>query len=639
MMQNEPSSPRLIAALRYAEAGIPVFPCVVNGKNPAVPRGFYAATTDPEVIKKWWAEADYNIGLYLEPAGLCVIDVDGIDGRIWLEGANLPPTFTVATPSGGFHLYYKGSLPSTASRLAPSVDTRGRGSYVLAPPSVIDGREYWVAAMGDAAGLPTEIGTQLNHEHPRLEAPEHAVIDSEWMLDLAREELQALVAKGDVAVEGQGGDDRTYRLAAHLFDMGLSQGATADLINTFWAPYCDPPWEPEQVETIVGHAWRYKLNEHGCRALPDPASWNVEQYPPPPEPEPEPTYPSFSRASEVAKRPPEPIEWLWEDRIPLNMGTLLMGDGGAGKTTALENLAVAIAAGLPLWGKETTKRPVYMIVGEDTEKYVTNNLEAIAEFMDAPQGALDNIHVISTLQHEISGGHTLAQITEDGGLSDTPFMRHIASQLVAGCVLMVDPLAEFVEFDRNKDAAARALGTGWVRALNRAGITVIISDHPSTAGMARGDYVGGSRHMRSGFAVHAALIAEDWIEQHRNMVFSFKRIRYAAEHNIELVRGASPAFFEHGGPKHTPTDCERAVYRHAYGRLQFGGEINVTDRGDHGPSEIVIAISTPERRYTKEAVKDALTALCIRRWLAKGDKGYRLGPDAPDVDEMETGLQ
>ena len=45
----------LAAALNYAGKHLPVFPCQPRDKTPAVARGFHAATTNPETIKRYWA--------------------------------------------------------------------------------------------------------------------------------------------------------------------------------------------------------------------------------------------------------------------------------------------------------------------------------------------------------------------------------------------------------------------------------------------------------------------------------------------------------------------------------------------------------------------------------------------------------
>ncbi|MFZ2480171.1 MAG: bifunctional DNA primase/polymerase, partial [Propioniciclava sp.] len=49
-------SPRLtLAARSLAAAGVPVFPCVVEGKRPLTRRGFLDASSDPEQVAAWWS--------------------------------------------------------------------------------------------------------------------------------------------------------------------------------------------------------------------------------------------------------------------------------------------------------------------------------------------------------------------------------------------------------------------------------------------------------------------------------------------------------------------------------------------------------------------------------------------------------
>ena len=77
----------LAAALKYAGEHLPVFPCVPAGKTPTVARGFHAATTNPETIKRYWRIADRNIGIPTgSVSGFWVLDIDGDDGETTLRG-------------------------------------------------------------------------------------------------------------------------------------------------------------------------------------------------------------------------------------------------------------------------------------------------------------------------------------------------------------------------------------------------------------------------------------------------------------------------------------------------------------------------------------------------------------------------
>ena len=207
-------------ARRYAEAGIPVFPCRVGGKEPATSRGFKDATTDLGQIDRWWNEADYNIGLEPEKAGWAVIDIDDLNSWENLNGDRptgqnnqnelrthhrsfSSDTYTVGTPRGGRHLYYQGSLPASVEKLGRGIDTRGRGSYVLVPPCVVNGRPYTVLDDRDPAPLPAWIAERLGHsERTRAEAPANVTWDDPETVAWAIEFIKADIAKNGEPIDG-----------------------------------------------------------------------------------------------------------------------------------------------------------------------------------------------------------------------------------------------------------------------------------------------------------------------------------------------------------------------------------------------------------------------------------------------------
>src|SRR3954469_9654613 len=66
------------AAIRFANLGIPVFPCVPGGKQPLTPNGFHDATSSARAVHHWWQRTpDANIGLPTgDSTGILVVDID-----------------------------------------------------------------------------------------------------------------------------------------------------------------------------------------------------------------------------------------------------------------------------------------------------------------------------------------------------------------------------------------------------------------------------------------------------------------------------------------------------------------------------------------------------------------------------------
>jgi hypothetical protein len=172
-MRRVASEPSLAAAaLRYANLGIPVFPCVPGGKQPLTPNGFHDATSSAALVQHWWQRnPEANIGLPTGAiTGVVVVDVDihpagsGFAAFERARSADLSEGWgwLVRTPSGGLHAYYPATLETEQrSWQAPTahVDFRGDGGYVIAPPStiVIDGRPTTYAIIAVAHHAPRPI--------------------------------------------------------------------------------------------------------------------------------------------------------------------------------------------------------------------------------------------------------------------------------------------------------------------------------------------------------------------------------------------------------------------------------------------------------------------------------------------------
>ena len=152
---SDMDSSLLDVALRYAGLGYAVFPCRVGSKQPLVPHGFRDATTDVAQIEAWWAQwPDANVAITAR--GLLVVDVDPQAGS-WPNEQEQATELLMAgavsqTPRGGRHYVFRRppgkEWKCSAGQLAPGVDIRTDGGYVVVPPSrTTDGAYRWVPGL------------------------------------------------------------------------------------------------------------------------------------------------------------------------------------------------------------------------------------------------------------------------------------------------------------------------------------------------------------------------------------------------------------------------------------------------------------------------------------------------------------
>jgi hypothetical protein len=240
----------LASALDYASVGWQVIPlhhpvedgcscrreCASPFKHPRTRNGLDDATTDPTTIRRWWERGPWsNIGIVTGArSGLVVLDVDGpagLDNWDELEDRHgtTPSSFLVTTPRGGIHLYlaHPGRrVPNSAGKLAPNVDVRGDGGYVVAPPSRSTGGRAWRQWTG--AGCEGWVdGTAVLAPMPEWMSPPEATVPRSGLLRRAggsRYARTALDAEcGQVALAPVGQRNDTLNRAA--FNLGTLIGA------------------------------------------------------------------------------------------------------------------------------------------------------------------------------------------------------------------------------------------------------------------------------------------------------------------------------------------------------------------------------------------------------------------------------
>ena len=179
---KEPASLR-DAALAYAARGFRVVPlhfpdqsaqgvrcscrdlaCAAIGKHPLTPHGLNDATHLRAQVEWYWRRwPRANIGL-LTGELVDVLDVDGPPGRAalaqWEAEHRLQLDGPTAETGNGWHYYLEASGARNRIGLLDHVDWRGRGGYVVAPPSRhANGRRYrWIRQLGSQfPPLPAEL--------------------------------------------------------------------------------------------------------------------------------------------------------------------------------------------------------------------------------------------------------------------------------------------------------------------------------------------------------------------------------------------------------------------------------------------------------------------------------------------------
>jgi hypothetical protein len=213
---------------------------------------------------------DANVGIPTgATSGVVVLDVDPRHGghqslvMLVAKHSALPSTPTVLTGGGGRHYYFRTprdvEIRNSIGALGPGLDIRGKGGYVIAPPSVHpNGQRYrWKSGSRidevELALLPDWLTTLLNSP-PRPRASNRTVSrrTASSCVPATRLDLSQLAAG---VSEGQR-DWELFRLACHLCWRGYPR-EEAELIVLDAASWCRPPFPIDAALRKVDSAWRY----------------------------------------------------------------------------------------------------------------------------------------------------------------------------------------------------------------------------------------------------------------------------------------------------------------------------------------------------------------------------------------------
>lgn len=151
--------------------------------------GVYDATADHDRLDELFTAAPwatgYGVACGVAPHYLIGLDLDrknGDDGVAELEALadrldfQVPVTFTVVTPSNGLHLWLSApaevTVANSVRKLAPGIDVRSAGGYLVGPDSWTASGRYDAEAFGiTVASIPAPL-LELLLARPHQEVPE-----------------------------------------------------------------------------------------------------------------------------------------------------------------------------------------------------------------------------------------------------------------------------------------------------------------------------------------------------------------------------------------------------------------------------------------------------------------------------------
>ena len=226
----------------YRRRGWSPIPIKERSKEPNLRelRPYLTRKATQEELGAWsWS----GVGIVTGPvSGVLVLDVDGPEGEAELQKHGHPATPMVRTASGGLHLYFKHPEQHvrTGIRVAPGLDVKASGGYVVAPP--VRGAER-----------PSLTSGSSRHRRRNSQTPQVA----DGSLRAGTAERSGRIRSGNAYRPGKR-NNVLASLAGTMRRRGMGEGEILAALQVANEQRCQPPLEAEEVEKIAASVARYE---------------------------------------------------------------------------------------------------------------------------------------------------------------------------------------------------------------------------------------------------------------------------------------------------------------------------------------------------------------------------------------------
>lgn len=184
-------------------------------------------------------------------------------------------------------------------------------------------------------------------------------------------------------------------------------------------------------------------------------------------------------------------EWLVEGMIPHKKVTLLTGDGGLGKSLLMQQLMACAATGQDWLGLKTRECRAFGLFCEDDNDELFRRQSAICESMSISLEACFNMQWLS--------GEGIDPVLMEFSNSDTGKATPLFDELIkyleswGAELIIIDTAADTFAGNEISRIQVRNFINRALRVIaTRLGATVILTSHPSRAGMSDGTGMSGS---------------------------------------------------------------------------------------------------------------------------------------------------
>jgi predicted P-loop ATPase len=241
-----------------------------RGKHPVGHGWQQKATLDLDVVRDRFRKHNGNIGVYLALGGLVLIDCDGAGGIELAQQWSPPPTLTQRSGSGvGRHYIYRLQPHQRASGItdrrvagddAGHIDIKIRGQFVCAPSMHASGQRYRFTNCEPIRFLSDDIYELIRKptsSTDRTVSRETISDRSDPYVLLKRAE--AYIAGLKESIQGSDGSGALWDCARQLARWhltGLSEARCIELLDSYNATKCHPPWSRKELD----HKWRDAKN-------------------------------------------------------------------------------------------------------------------------------------------------------------------------------------------------------------------------------------------------------------------------------------------------------------------------------------------------------------------------------------------